>query len=366
MTLLAMMRWNGLFMLAGTFALCQPSSFVMADMGRVDGVIRGGILAADGRSLFTWGSALHEWDVTDGKTRKPLLLLRESFGESGCLADVSGGGRRGIVLEQLPGDDAAALGRLVWLEAPDWRPRVIDSGIEMSECVETNLLGHRGILMVQRHAQVRFYPYPLSTNGHSEYQEVYSFYTPSRQAGLLQADIDGDGFTDILCGNYWIKSPEADGLPWRLFAIELYNETPASATLRLALLNGGQDLFVAQRDMENAKVTWLRRPADPKVLWEAHPLEVPGGVHDATGLIAASRGTEGFDLLVGEHHGKDSRLLWFRKDSGETEFTLRTSEPSRPIVNLLAGGGKVVILYDEGVAILRNFPPPEQVNPQAR
>ena len=74
MTLLAMMRWNSLFMLAGTFALCQPSSFVIPDLGRVDGVIRGGILAADGRSLFTWGSALREWDVTDGKTRKPLLL----------------------------------------------------------------------------------------------------------------------------------------------------------------------------------------------------------------------------------------------------------------------------------------------------
>ena len=36
---------------------------------------------------------------------------------------------------------------------------------------------------------------------------VYSFYTPSRQAGLLLADVDGDGLTDIFAGNYWIRSP---------------------------------------------------------------------------------------------------------------------------------------------------------------
>ena len=40
------------------------------------------------------------------------------------------------------------------------------------------------------------------------YREIYSIYTPSQQTGLSMRDIDGDGRIDILCGNYWIQSPE--------------------------------------------------------------------------------------------------------------------------------------------------------------
>lgn len=358
MNLRALSWWVGCILAGGGCAVCQEWPFATTDLGKVPGAIRGGVLTADGKTLITWGTGLRRWVVSSGKNvKQPRLLNGSQFGEGGCRADVNKDGRQDIVLQLLPGDKPAALGQLVWLQAPEWQPHVIDTGIEMSECVETSLLGRRGILLVQRHAQVRFYPYPLALNGQAEYQEVYSFYTPSRQAGLLQADIDGDGYSDILCGNYWIRSPEAYELPWHLFAIELYNETPVSATLRLAMAKGSLDLFVAQRDMEQAKVTWLRKPADPKVLWEAHPLTPSGGIHFATGLLAGNWSSDGLDLLVGEHHGESSRLLWFRRGRDEAEFTPQGTRVSRPIVNLLQAPGAIVVLYDDGVALLRSAPP---------
>ena len=101
-------------------------------------------------------------------------------------------------------------------------------------------------------------------------QEIYSFYTASRQGGLLIEDIDGDGRPDIVCGNYWIRSPERFDLPWRLFAINTRHETPDSATFRLAWL--GRDLIAAQGHMSPGAVYRYTRGADPTQQWKEQKL----------------------------------------------------------------------------------------------
>ena len=100
--------------------------------------------------------------------------------------------------------------------------------------------------------------------------ELYTIYTPSTEGGLVIADIDGDGLPDLLCGNYWMKSPTRFELPWREFAIDTWNEEEGSAMLLLAWSDPVR--VAAQRDMRPARAAWFERPADPKQLWTAHDL----------------------------------------------------------------------------------------------
>lgn len=336
MVTMAAMRKRTLWLLCLASTVFAADPFVKQELPPLpSGRIVGGELTPDRSAIVTWGTGLWRWPVAGGNPKRLLVLQGAVFGEGGCFADVNQDGKPDLVLEERP--TVASLGKLIWLEAPHWQRHQIDTGIEMSECQEVNLLGHRGILMVQRHMQVRFYEPPASakTAERWDYQEVYSFYTPSRQAGLLLADIDQDGHQDILCGNYWIKSPEQFELPWHLFAIELYNETPKSATLRLTVLNGGRDLFVAQRDMPDARVTWLERPANPRQLWIEHRLEIPGGVRFVSGLLVGNLdGTGATSVLVGENNGPQSRLILLKKGT-QGGFNISWETKTTPILQML-------------------------------
>ena len=86
---------------------------------------------------------------------------------------------------------------------------MIAAGVETRDILAVTLLGHRGVLVVHKQMQVRFYEIPRDPTQPWPAQDLYSFYTPSREGGLGLADIDGDGLPDILCGNDWIRSPKA-------------------------------------------------------------------------------------------------------------------------------------------------------------
>ena len=270
--------------------------------------ILGATMAGHDR-LITWGAGLTEWKL-GGWSKRSLAAGR--FARGGCLMDVDLDGRLDLVVQEGEG-----LGRLVWRRAPDFvKAQIIDSAIEMPDCLSATLYGRRGLLIVQRHAQVRFYEPPTDLSSRWPYREIYSFYTNSRQAGLLLSDVDGDGRVDILCGNYWIGAPKTFDLPWRLFAINTDHNTPDSATVRLALT---PDLIFSQGEMAETRIGVFRKPAYASQLWLEERLEP--AVHYPRGLAAADFDADGLtDFVVADNRPAGSLLLLFRaKKAGRYE-----------------------------------------------
>jgi hypothetical protein len=257
-------------------------------------------------TLYTWGSRLIAWTLPD---LAPQDLAQSNFGEGGCLTELDGDGKLEFV-----GYEGRGLGQLLWRRPPQWRAESIDTGIEMHDCREATLFGMRGVVMVNRHMQVRFYQRPNVQSGPNwPYREIYSFYTNSQQAGLVLNDVDGDGLVDILCGNYWIQSPSSFDLPWRLFAINTHHHTPLAAMVRFAPLSRGR-LWIQQSHETDARAMLFERPADPKQLWEETLYGKRERLMRPHGLAAIDLDSDGdADVLAGEHNGSSSRLFLFEQ-----------------------------------------------------
>jgi hypothetical protein len=270
-------------------------------------------LPASGQPPFVlaWGEELRLHALPGGKVHNFPGLGK--FGPGGCLVDVDQDGLEDLVVNQLgsaPGD----LGRMVWLRAPDWQLRQLDSGADFRDCMPATMFGKRGVLLIHRQSQVRFYEIPRNPLERWPYQEIYSIYTPSAQGGLLRADIDADGETDILAGNYWIQSPPSADLSWRLFAINNWWQGPRSAMLRLALArpsgSAAPVLFAAQSEASPARLAWFEPPPDRKQMWTESPLEAIPPLRPIGAIAVADlNGDLRPDLAAAENDGEGSRLL---------------------------------------------------------
>jgi hypothetical protein len=306
---------------AGTLALAQPPRFSEHIIQKLHKEVVTGY-ALQERTLVTWGDRLlwrklpqGDYQVVRGRGR--------AFAEGGCLLDVDGDGQLDIVVNEGPPEN-----NLVWYRAPHgtalanapWVRHVIDTGVDAPDMLAETLLGHRGVLLIHKRMQVRFYEIPADPTARWPSQDLYSFYSPSHQGGLRMADIDGDGRPDILAGMYWIRSPESFELPWRLFAIVLWNEMPESAMLRLSygpLTGAAPELVAAQRSLSPARLARFEVPADPRQLWAEHRIESPPDLAEVNSLDVADFNGDGrADILIAEKSGKGRLMVLYNEGDG--------------------------------------------------
>jgi len=285
-----------------------------------EGEVRGA--AMDGSRVITWGDAVVAWPL-DGSAPVTLARAADGFGEGGCTFG------DGLVLHELPA-------RMVFLRRSGATEHM-DTAADFGDCLDATLFGRRGVLVVHRGAQVRFYESP-----HWRYREIYSIYTPSRQGGLLLRDVDGDRRPDILCGNYWIRSPERFDLPWRLFAIQDWWEREESALVRLAFSGA---LLAAQREAAPARLSWFDRPSDPKLPWKMRAVVVSPPPRRVRALTPGSvPGT----AIAGEDAGPGSRLLRIEGSGAEVIGA------SNGFVAARASGGDIVTVSRNAIVRWRS------------
>jgi hypothetical protein len=285
------------------------------------------------RTLVTWGDRLL-WRRLPQGSFQVVRGRGRAFAEGGCLLDVDGNGKLDIVVNE-GGPEAD----LVWYRAPHgrgaWTRHVIDTGIDAPDMLAATLLGHRGVLLIHKGMQVRFYEIPADPTARWPSQDVYSFYSPSHQGGLRMADIDGDGLPDILAGMYWIRSPEGFDLPWHLFAIVLWNETPESAMMRLSygrlLASAAPELVAAEREMQPARLARFEKPADPRQLWIEHRIESVLDLTAVNSLETADFDGDGRrDILVAEKGGAGRLVVLYNQ--GEGRFRPVVVAQGRPVL----------------------------------
>jgi hypothetical protein len=249
--------------------------------------------------ILTWGTELQFWPLAGGA---PVILKKGTdFGPGGCVADVDGDGRDDLMVQEHVGS-----GAFLWLRAPKWEPRVIEKETEFRDCLPFTFDGHRGVLIPHFNAQLRLYEYPKHAGDKWAYSEIYSIYTASKQGGLVACDVDGDGLADLFIGNYWMRNPGEWDLPWRLFNMNTFFDTPDAALARQAVYqrpgHAKPDLLWAGSEGAPARFALLERPADEKQAWPAQMIE-PAPDHPRALLVLDAHPGEWPAVLVGAQDG---------------------------------------------------------------
>jgi hypothetical protein len=111
--------------------------------------------------------------------------------------------------------------------------------------------------------------------------ETYDVAVYSRSVGAWGEDIDGDGWTDLVVAPfptdemYWYRNPEAAPGHWERFVVAPALSAGMESPIYADLFGDGRRVMV-MGDEPNGILAWFAPGADPRALWEKHPISAPG------------------------------------------------------------------------------------------
>lgn len=268
------------------------------------------LLAGPPPAIVAWGDGVTRWPL-DGSPQSRFLQDRRFT--SGC---ASQDGTLYLVES----------GQLSSYRPPYKSGILLEKDTDFQDCLPWSMDGHPGVLIPHRHLQLRFYREGAPP------VDLYSIYTPSKQGGLLEADIDRDGRPDLLWGNYWLRRPNQPGAHWRLFAINTFFEQPESALARIAW--DGPDSLYWGAAAGTPRLVRLTPGPDRTQLWRIEQLkDAPPGIK---ALVITEDG-----LAVAHSAGVDL----YSQRGGAFVKTLLDSKPATALFRL---GREVWAVFDDG------------------
>lgn len=254
--------------------------------------------------ILTWGDGgIDEWWMPGGAHKH---VSDQVFDGPVVVADLNGDGTN-----DLAGVEGQ---RLLWLEASSWTSHTIDTGVVTRDVIAFRRGGKINLITVQLGIQARMHTPRGDPRGAWERRDFYSFYHPE-QGGFARADIDRDGLEDILVGNYWMKNPGVTSESWRIYAINVWHESPLAGVASFAWwrLGGQRRLVISQRAMAGAGLAWYEMPSDPKQIWDEHRIEESLDLTEPAFVKPGYVDDDNFeDLIVAERGGR-GRLIVFRQ-----------------------------------------------------
>jgi len=220
-----------------------------------------------------------------------------SFSTDLEVAQVDGSGGPDLVV--------VAAGELRWYEAPGWTPHPID-GRTLHD-VEVADFDHDGdVDLVARNQDasgdaLHFYRQDAPNVW------VHSSIAVPAGEGLTTADVDRDGYVDVIINAIWYENPGSLP-PAGTWMAHVYSTTWTwnASFVAVGDINGDGRVDVVLSPSESAggtyRISWFEAPVDPTQAWAEHPIADPvESVHHFVG--AADLDNDGdLDLAAAEMH----------------------------------------------------------------
>lgn len=184
--------------------------------------------------------------------------------------------------------------------------------------------------------------------------------------GLAAMDVDGDGWTDLVCSGVWFRNPGGAAIAGEWERIEFAAKAGGAHDIVAADVDGDGRLDVVMMGDERTALKalcWFRVPADPRQPWERH--DIGPGIHGAIapGGVVDINGDGKLDVIRAD--------TWFEnKDGKGTQWVAHRNIPMgrkgpfgvcvRTAVADIDGNGKPAIVMcdaditDSKMVILRN------------